>query len=234
MLRLADGDSSSTLTHRTVPLQLHIGKHVETVSFYVTSLCHGLLLGYSWLEKHNPRINWVQGWSTLTRLTVWRTVRLGQLDSGTWKTSNSRQNHASEPRTNGALRSGCFDSGEEYFLVLYLRGLDSIHSDVYPFLDASPDSNSSIPDDILKEFTSVFQKQSEKLPIHREFDCTIDLVPKCCSPSWSSLLGLARSLQSSAIKEGDEPKTAFITKYGQFEFLVMPSDLQTPRLSFKG
>ncbi|KAH6584021.1 hypothetical protein BASA61_007784 [Batrachochytrium salamandrivorans] len=59
MLRLADGDSSSTLTHRTVPLQLHIGKHVETVSFYVTSLCHGLLLGYSWLEKHNPRINWV-------------------------------------------------------------------------------------------------------------------------------------------------------------------------------
>ncbi|KAH9253856.1 hypothetical protein BASA81_008165 [Batrachochytrium salamandrivorans] len=28
-LRLADGDSSSTLTHRTVPLQLHIGNHVE-------------------------------------------------------------------------------------------------------------------------------------------------------------------------------------------------------------
>ncbi|KAH9270471.1 hypothetical protein BASA83_007471 [Batrachochytrium salamandrivorans] len=24
------------------------------------------------------------------------------------------------------------------------------------------------------------------------------------------------------IKEGDEPKTSFITKYGQFEFLVMP------------
>ncbi|KAH9270320.1 hypothetical protein BASA83_007661 [Batrachochytrium salamandrivorans] len=36
------------------------------------------------------------------------------------------------------------------------------------------------------------------------------------------------------IKEGDEPKTAFITKYGQFEFWSCPSDLQTPRLSFKG
>ncbi|KAH9261974.1 hypothetical protein BASA82_000985 [Batrachochytrium salamandrivorans] len=34
-LRLADGDSSSLLTHRTAPLQLHIGKHVETTSFYV-------------------------------------------------------------------------------------------------------------------------------------------------------------------------------------------------------
>ncbi|KAH9273412.1 hypothetical protein BASA83_004421 [Batrachochytrium salamandrivorans] len=37
-LRLADGDSSSSLTHRTVPLQLHIGKHVETATFYVTDL----------------------------------------------------------------------------------------------------------------------------------------------------------------------------------------------------
>ncbi|KAH9271289.1 hypothetical protein BASA83_006616 [Batrachochytrium salamandrivorans] len=35
-LRLADGDSSSCLTHRTVPLQLHIGKHVETATFYET------------------------------------------------------------------------------------------------------------------------------------------------------------------------------------------------------
>ncbi|KAH9259907.1 hypothetical protein BASA81_001665 [Batrachochytrium salamandrivorans] len=43
---------------------------------------------------------------------------------------------------------------------------------------------SSVPDDIFKEFTSVFsKKQSEKLPIHREFDCTIDLVPNRCSPS---------------------------------------------------
>ncbi|KAH9244760.1 hypothetical protein BASA81_017818 [Batrachochytrium salamandrivorans] len=44
-LRLADGDSSSTLTHRTVPLQLHIGNHVETVSFYVTSLCPRTVAG---------------------------------------------------------------------------------------------------------------------------------------------------------------------------------------------
>ncbi|KAH9267211.1 hypothetical protein BASA83_010128, partial [Batrachochytrium salamandrivorans] len=71
------------------------------------------------------------------------------------------------------------DSGEEILPgPVSTWTLDSIHSDVYPFLDASPDSNSSIPDDILKEFTSVFsKKQSEKLPIHREFDCTIDLVP---------------------------------------------------------
>ncbi|KAH9270318.1 hypothetical protein BASA83_007659 [Batrachochytrium salamandrivorans] len=28
-------------------------------NFYVTDLCHGFILGYSWLERHNPRINWV-------------------------------------------------------------------------------------------------------------------------------------------------------------------------------
>ncbi|KAH9263371.1 hypothetical protein BASA83_013262 [Batrachochytrium salamandrivorans] len=100
-------------------------------------------------------------------------------DSGTWKT----------PAVDKILPSNP-DPMEPYVQdVLDLEkslpsgpvstwNLDSIHSDVYPFLDASPDSNSSVPADIFKEFTSVFsKKQSEKLPIHREFDCTIDLVP---------------------------------------------------------
>ncbi|KAH9244606.1 hypothetical protein BASA81_017973 [Batrachochytrium salamandrivorans] len=43
-LRLADGDSSSVISHRTVPLQLHIGSHVETASFYVTNLVMELFL----------------------------------------------------------------------------------------------------------------------------------------------------------------------------------------------
>ncbi|KAH9264032.1 hypothetical protein BASA83_012503 [Batrachochytrium salamandrivorans] len=151
--------------------------------------------------------------------------------------------------------------------------LDSIHSDVYPFLDASPDSNLSVPDDILKEFTSVFsKKQSEKLPIHREFDCTIDLVPNA-APHHGKIYQLTReedkvmqdwiaenlakgfirnkmlrtlsigkvfttldlrgAYNLLRIKEGDEPKTAFITKYGQFEFLVMPFGLANAPAQFQ-
>ncbi|KAJ1332481.1 hypothetical protein BSLG_008783 [Batrachochytrium salamandrivorans] len=193
--------------------------------------------------------------------------------------------------------------------------LDSIHSDVYPFLDASPDSNSSVPADIFKEFTSVFsKKQSEKLPIHREFDCTIDLVPNAAphhgkiyqltreedkvmqdwitenlakgfirnslSPHGApcffvkqkdklrlcmdyrglnkntikdrnpiplisemlrtlsigkifTTLDLRGAYNLLRIKEGDEPKTAFITKYGQFEFLVMPFGLANAPAQFQ-
>ncbi|KAH9247294.1 hypothetical protein BASA81_015094 [Batrachochytrium salamandrivorans] len=35
------------------------------------------------------------------------------------------------------------------------------------------------------------------------------------------------------IKEGDEPKTSFITKYGQFEFLVMPFELANAPAQFQ-
>jgi hypothetical protein len=48
-----------TITHRTVPLQLHIGKHVETISFYVVPhLSLPIFLADSWLTKHNPTIDW--------------------------------------------------------------------------------------------------------------------------------------------------------------------------------
>ncbi|KAH9246185.1 hypothetical protein BASA81_016266 [Batrachochytrium salamandrivorans] len=100
--------------------------------------------------------------------------------------------------------------------------LDSIHSDVYPFLDASPDSNSSVPDDIFKEFTLCVLKEAVREAPH----------PSNAPDSlyWKGLhyFGPTRSYNLLRIKEGDEPKTAFITKYGQFEFLVMPLDLQTP------
>ncbi|KAH9244454.1 hypothetical protein BASA81_018147 [Batrachochytrium salamandrivorans] len=48
-----------------------------------------------------------------------------------------------------------------------------------------------------------------------------------------SLLGLRGAYNLLRIKEGDEPKTAFITKYGQFEFLVMPLDLQNAPAQFQ-
>ncbi|KAH6597042.1 hypothetical protein BASA50_004801 [Batrachochytrium salamandrivorans] len=276
-LRLADGDSSSVISHRTVPLQLHIGSHVETASFYVTNLCHGIILGYSWLERHNPRVNWV---SRLVDLTL----------------------HTLNP-----ISGDCS--------LASILSLDSIQEGVYPFVEASPLSESGVPADILSQFESVFSKDlAETLPPHRDFDCSIELIPGSV-PAYGKIYHLTREedtvmqewikdnlrqgfIRSSSsphgapcffvkqkdklrlcmdcrglnkntikdrnpiplisemlrtlstgkvfttldlrgaynllrIKEGNEPKTSFITKYGQFEFLVMPFGLANAPAQFQ-
>ncbi|KAH9269608.1 hypothetical protein BASA83_008258 [Batrachochytrium salamandrivorans] len=100
-----------------------------------------------------PGLIGFQGWSTLTRLTVWRTVRLGQL--GLRDLENLQQSKKIMPLNPEPMEpcvQDASDSGEEILPgPVSTWTLDSIHSDVYPFLDASPDSNSSVPDDILKE-----------------------------------------------------------------------------------
>ncbi|KAH9269617.1 hypothetical protein BASA83_008268 [Batrachochytrium salamandrivorans] len=52
---------------------------------------------------------------------------------------------------------------------------------------------------------------------------------------WQDLyyIGLARCLQSSSHQGGDESKTSVITKYGQFEFLVMPFGLANAPAQFQ-
>jgi hypothetical protein len=58
---LADGNCSSSglITHETMPVQFHLGRHIETISFLVTSISHPFILGYSWLRAHNPKIDWI-------------------------------------------------------------------------------------------------------------------------------------------------------------------------------
>ncbi|KAH6581807.1 hypothetical protein BASA61_008879 [Batrachochytrium salamandrivorans] len=176
-LRLADGDSSSSLTHRTVPLQLHIGKHVETATFYVTDLCHGFILGYSWLERHNPRINWVS--------------RMVEFDSpycleNCCDGSSRIQGLGKPPDISKTFELPL--APDTILIPVDLSpiscslsdsiSLESMQSDVYPFVEVSPVSDVSVPPDILSSFSSLFSEdQAETLPPHRDFDCAIDLKP---------------------------------------------------------
>ncbi|KAH9263032.1 hypothetical protein BASA83_013671 [Batrachochytrium salamandrivorans] len=151
-LRLADGDSSSFLTHRTVPLQLH-WKACGTATFYVTDLCHGFILGYSWLERHNPRINWGLGKPP----DISKTFELPLAPDST-----------STPVDLSPISCSLSNS----------ISLESMQSDVYPFVEVSPVSDVSVPSDILSSFSSLFSEdQAETLPPHRDFDCSIDLKP---------------------------------------------------------
>ncbi|KAH9248665.1 hypothetical protein BASA81_013647 [Batrachochytrium salamandrivorans] len=105
---------------------------------------------------------------------------------------------------------------------------------------------------------------AETLPPHRDFDCSIELIPGSV-PAYGKIYHLTReedtvmqewikdNLRQETlstgkvfttldlrgaynllrIKEGDEPKTSFITKYGQFEFLVMPFGLANAPAQFQ-
>lgn len=48
------------ITHTTLPIQVQVGLfHYERISFYIThSRCHEIVLGFPWLQMHNPLIDW--------------------------------------------------------------------------------------------------------------------------------------------------------------------------------
>lgn len=60
VLRVVDGrKSSSGMVTHTVTVTLTIENHHEIVKLFVTKLGqYPLILGYSWLSRHNPSINW--------------------------------------------------------------------------------------------------------------------------------------------------------------------------------
>ncbi|KAH9272534.1 hypothetical protein BASA83_005345 [Batrachochytrium salamandrivorans] len=154
-LRLADGDSSSSLTHRTVPLQLHIGKHVETATFY-----------------GNP--------------------------PDTRKTFDSPlvPDSISTPADLSPISCSLSDS----------ISLESMQSDVYPFVESRIETPYRLISELLRTLST------------GKIFTTLDL---------RGAYNLLR------IKEGDESKTSFITKYGQFEFLVMPFGLANAPAQFQ-
>ncbi|KAH9263222.1 hypothetical protein BASA83_013436 [Batrachochytrium salamandrivorans] len=201
-LRLADGDSSSMITHRTLPLQLHIGRHVETIGFYVTSLCHGIILGYSWLERHNPQVNWESRMVDFGSNYCLENCCVGSnSDSRTLESLQEpptfRRNLSipeQEPEPSDRISNSAVDSDINPSLfknpsmdldlgvklpVLRVSSntfksvsfAETIQAEVYPFLEASPVSETPIPLEINKEFSSVFlpESQAHILPAHRSF-----------------------------------------------------------------
>ena len=58
-----DGRLLCTVTHRTVPLRLGIsGNHTESITFHlIDAPQQPVILGFPWLVKHNPHIDWRTG-----------------------------------------------------------------------------------------------------------------------------------------------------------------------------
>ena len=61
LVKTADGSPLGTgyITHRTAPMKMKIVDHEEMLQFLVLPIPHvDIILGHSWLQKHNPRIDW--------------------------------------------------------------------------------------------------------------------------------------------------------------------------------
>ncbi|KAH9264815.1 hypothetical protein BASA83_011716 [Batrachochytrium salamandrivorans] len=202
-LRLADGDSSSSLTHRTVPLQI---THWKTCG-----------------DGHILRV----GKPPDTSKNLESPLALDTI---------------STPVELGPIPCSLSDS----------ISLESMQADVYPFVEVSPVSDVSVPPDLVQFFfffLFVFSKIRPKhFHTHRDFDCSIELKPLKIETPIPLISELLRTLSTGKIfttldlrgaynllriKEGDESKTSFITKYGQFEFLVMPFGLANAPAQFQ-
>jgi hypothetical protein len=60
-IEVADGRPirSGAITHQTSFVSMSVHKHRERINFFVTHIGqHSIILGTSWLKKHNPRIDW--------------------------------------------------------------------------------------------------------------------------------------------------------------------------------
>ena len=154
-LSVIDGRSisSGAVTHNTIPLNLKILDHEESMSLDVTHLGnYPIILGIPWLRLHNPQI--------------------------TWNNNSIKFNHKQDQ-----LRSSLDDSNSSNNIkTLSFYDPDLKIFAIINQTILKPTESSSIPVEY-KDFHDVFSKaNSEKLPPHRPYDHQIPLLPDTQPP----------------------------------------------------
>ena len=177
-LRLADGLLSNPIEFQTENLNFSIDQHTELITFFVTALePFDIVLGHSWLYKHNPTINW----QTYTLLIKEKNLWGRAMDA-----------HPFFRPVSEVIPSILTSSVEpKWFSVdslsyLFTSSLDpivyegSVIEDTYPFITGLdvPVSARDIPAFVTEKFADVFSSSDVlDLPPKRPFDCAIPLVP---------------------------------------------------------
>uniref|UniRef100_A0AAQ4PPB8 ribonuclease H n=1 Tax=Gasterosteus aculeatus aculeatus TaxID=481459 RepID=A0AAQ4PPB8_GASAC len=170
-----DGRLLCKITHRTGPIQMIISeRHSEALSFYLfDSPSHPLILGFPWLSKHNPHMNWVTGeitsWDKDCSVTCIHAVSISKIS------------HSSDVSS-----TKCLELPVSRSAVISPRTASS---------DADFPDLSRVPPCYL-DLKEVFNKtRAISLPPHRPYDCAIDLLPGTSPPR-----GRLYSLSSPEVK----------------------------------
>ena len=152
-ITLADGLPASTpfITHRTTLLQLSVGIHLETTTFYVYPIGHSVILGLDWLQRHNPDVNW----------------------------PSLSLSFCSEYCLSNCLPTDPL-AHEIPYLNIHSLETEKVSASVYPFIsnDTVESPLCSEAKTLILDFPEVFdESRSERLPENGPHDFPIDLVP---------------------------------------------------------
>ncbi|KAH9266996.1 hypothetical protein BASA83_010189 [Batrachochytrium salamandrivorans] len=251
-LRLADGDSSSMITHRTLPLQLHIGRHVETIGLGKPPRTSDISPKPSIPEQESSDKASDSAADLDIDLSLFKDPSM-DLDLGCQTTSNSVFKRISESQADILPSHRSFDctinlssSAEPSYGRIYqlTREEDKVMQEwIADNLAKGFIRNSSSP----YGAPCFFVKQKDKLRLCMDYrglnkqtikdrnpiPLISEMLRTLSTGKIFTTLDLRGAYNLLRIKEGDEPKTAFITKYGQFEFLVMPFGLANAPAQFQ-
>ena len=244
---LFDGTRVADITHKTGEIQMEVDGHVYDIDFDIfPTMDRDMMLGTPWLRKFNPPMNWTRG--ALEKTHQYCQITTTQDSPPGVPSEYSEFNilfqeeepeHAL-PRHQEwdheiKLKEGCQPKGHKVYPISaerseilreYIdrnvkRGFirESTSPAGYPILWVPKKDGSLRLCVDYRPLNDMTVKNSYPLPLISE------LQDRLQGAQWFTKLDITEAYARIRVKEGEEWKTAFKTKFGLYEYQVMPFGL---------
>ena len=168
-------NQGGSITHETTMMMSHKG-HCEKAVFEVCDLGKSnIIIGFTWLKKHNPEINWKTGNVQFTRCPQECTITIREYKK---KHANAFKYRASIEEVDDDVKESEIedDVDVETEEDIYLWVLEYIHT-VDECVKVEKTVEEIVPP-AFHAYLDVFRKEpSERMPTRKPWDHAIDLMP---------------------------------------------------------